>query len=177
MTAAASGWASLTDQGITRLFAEYLLWLTALSEIRERVDKLNDEVRLGWNPSRDIITALDDLTARDEYFAAHDMSRARQALDIAEADAAASKPHRLARIERCKERIASLERAFNGGWRPTKGLKWPHPAVVAWCGLFSGARWSHLDVLEANIGRFEQLLPKPPKLQLGPRLLGRRRRH
>jgi hypothetical protein len=167
-------WVPLNDHMVSALYIKYRVWIADLTEIRARMEKLRDETRIGWSPFEQIQQALDDLNERDELYAAKHMDTARAFLDAAEAEAAASRPHRLARIERCKERIAALERAHKAGWRPTRGLTWPHPAVLAWCGMFSGMRFHFLDDLESVIARFETLLPARPKLTLGPRLLGRK---
>jgi hypothetical protein len=126
------------------------------------MEKLRDETRIGWLPNPETTALLEKLYEDDERFAARDMPEAHRILDMAEADVIATKPHRMARIERAKERIAALEKAYVGGWKPNEGLKWPHPNVVAWCGMFSGARFWNLDELDQVINYFEERLAAEP---------------
>ncbi|WP_441229444.1 hypothetical protein AB7828_03815 [Tardiphaga sp. 215_C5_N2_1] len=155
-------WQPLTDERFDALHNDYCSWISDLTDIRQRMEMLRDEARVGWTPSAEISASLDNLNTDDERFAAHDMDAARRVLDAAEADVAATKPHRTARIDRAKERIAALEKACTEGWKPTPGLKWPHPNVVIWCGLFSGFRWRHLDETERAIEFFEGRLAVEP---------------
>jgi hypothetical protein len=140
------------------LYDKYCDWIDDLTEIRERMDGLRDETRIGWVPPDSISRALNLLNREDDWFAARNMDGARNILAAAERDADGTRPHRLARIERCKERIAALERAYEAGWRPHEGKTWPDPEVVAWCDLFGGFRFSHLDEVERTIEHFEARL-------------------
>jgi hypothetical protein len=105
-----------------------------------------------------------------------------------------------ARVKRARERVAALELAFEGGWRPNAGKKWPHPEVVAYCSMV-GSWFDPMDRVEATIEFFENKhaqymkfaedyragrIPRPSapedhtptgfKPRLGPTLLGRKRK-
>jgi hypothetical protein len=169
----------LTDDLVSSLHAEYLTWIDDLTEIRERMGALRDETRIGWRPRPELTRALDHLNAHDKWFAARGMDTARSILTVAEMEAVASKPHRLARIDRFKERIAKLDLAYRTGWRPyAADKKWPDPEVVGWCAMFGGMRFRFVDDLESIVAHFEARLANArPKLQLGPKLIGRKRNH
>lgn len=136
----------------------YCDWIRDLTEMRKRMEALRDETRIGWKPPENISRVLTILNREDDWFAARNMDGARNILAAAEACANDTRPHRLARIERCKKRIAALERAYEAGWRPHEGKKWPDPEVVAWCDLFGGFRFNDLDSVERTIEHFEARL-------------------
>jgi hypothetical protein len=182
-----------------RLNANYHARIDHKCEIRERMSALRQEKWAGWEPSAETIKGLNDLNERIDLYAAKHMDTARDILSFAEADNAASRPHRLARIERARERVRALERAYEAGWRPNAGKKWPDPEVVMWCGLL-GKWFDPLDEIESIIAQFENkhaqyvtfaedmragripgpTAPEDPapkfKLNLGPTLLGRKRK-
>jgi hypothetical protein len=193
-------WVPLTDEMVDRLHEFYCDWIDNLTDIRERMHALRDEARIGWKPSSDISERLNDINERDQLYAAKHMDTARAFLNAAEAEAFASRPQRLARIERCKERSAALERACDAGWLPHAGKKWPDPEVLGWCAMFGTLGFRDLDDLETVIANFENKhaqyaafaedmragrIPQPSapedpmpkfKLSLGPTLLGRKRK-
>lgn len=164
-------WTPVSDDIVSSLHDRYQVWIADLSEIRDRMNALRDEHLLGWRAPIEISSALNFLHREDERFAAEDISGARRILAAAEANSEGSKAHRMVRIERCKERIAALERAYNAEWRPLAGLKWPEPAVIAWCSMFGAWRFCDLDSLETTLGKFEALLLQRPKPRLGPKLM------
>jgi hypothetical protein len=59
-----------------------------------------------------------------------------------------------ARVKRARARVAALELAFEGGWRPNVGKKWPDPEVVAYCSMV-GSWFDPIEQVEATIEFFE----------------------
>jgi hypothetical protein len=185
-------WVPLTEEIFDQLYAKYCDWGACLTEIRERMNSLRDETRMGWKPPSEIKDRLDDLNNRDGVYAAKHMDTARCFLDAAEADAVSTKPRRIARIERLKERIDVLDKAFAEGW-PRNNAGWE---------MYVGSRFDALfiDDTEAVVvyfeGKYAQCLkfaedyragripgpsaPEDPmpkfKINLGPTLLGRKRK-
>jgi hypothetical protein len=198
-TEASEKWVPLTEEIFDRIHAYYVIWIDHKCEIRERMSALRQEKWAGWEPSAETIKGLNDLNERIDLYAAKHMDTARDILSFAEADNTASRPQRLARIERARERVRALERAYEAGWRPNAGKKWPDPEVVMWCGLL-GKWFDPLDEIESIIAQFENkhaqyvtfaedmragripgpTAPEDPapkfKLNLGPTLLGRKRK-
>jgi hypothetical protein len=178
------------DEIVDGLYNKYCLWIDDLTEIRERFEALRDESRIGWKPLPELSERLDDLNERDELYAAKHMDVARAFLDAAESDVTATKPHRLARIERLKERIAMMESCY-AEW--TKYEKFTRDESMAWCSIVGGMRFlsCFIDQTENNVAYFEAKLVRlyqryvearndslglnqKPKLNLGLNLLGRK---
>jgi hypothetical protein len=185
--AAAEKWVPLTPEIFDRLYAGYVVWIDDLTEIRERLAALREERRIGWKPSPDLTERLDDLNERDGLYAAKHMDTARAFLDAAETDVAATKPHRMAYIERLKERIAVLEKAFES-WH--KRVTFPkgyfeHYWAMTYGMRFHGASIHETEIIvthfEAKLLRLEahdrfRGLNQKPKMQLGLKLLGKKGR-
>jgi hypothetical protein len=192
-------WVPLTPEIFDLLFVKYCDWGSCLTEIRERIAALREETRIAWKPPSDIEERLNDLNERDGLYAAKHMPTARAFLDAAEADAAATKPHRLAHIERLKERIAALEKAYEDGW--PKRAKFTKEEHSGWFCMVWGMRFNacFIDETEVVVRYFEEKLlqlhryeaayeaakqdydrfrglNQKPKMQLGLKLLGKKGR-
>jgi hypothetical protein len=167
-------WVPLTTKIVETLYLRHRAWMKNRAEIQRRMKKLRIEP--GWTAEPQLQAALDYVTREDDYFAANDMAFARRVLKVAEADVTSTRPHRLARIKALEERTKRLELVAAAGWRPLGDKKWPDPEVIAWCAMFGCARLWDLDDWERCLAHFESRLPPRPKLQLGPRLLGRNKR-
>lgn len=152
-----------TESNFDTLYTHYCDWTDNLNEIRRRMDALRDEIRIGWTPPRDLSRSLTALNRDDERYAMLCMATARSILSAAEDDSQSSRAHRLARIERAKERIRKLEQRYDSGWRPLEGKTWPNPEVVAWCCMFGSMRFEYLDDLESIIASFEARVTSPRK--------------
>lgn len=147
-------WVPLTDEIMSVLHAKYYEWIDNVNEIRERMDALREETRTGWKAPPQIDDALTHVNKEDEWFAAKGMDTARGILATAEADAAASKPHRMARIEQLTERTRRLESAYTAGWRPGTDR-----AVKLFGAIQGSLRTHYLDDWESIVTALEASLP------------------
>ena len=187
-------WVPLTDEIVRSLEGPYLTWIIDLTEIRERFEALRDECRLGWKAPPELSAALDDINERDELYAAKHMDVARAYLAATEADATATKPQRLARIEHMKEALGHLRYAWEHGWQDEDIWTPGERNEIIWL-LYCNPEFKNLFAIaerntiyfcqkyqrlfekrEAERWREAQRLHLGTVPRLGPKLLGRNKR-